>query len=750
MNSHPNHKYSRLFDYIPDSGILRKLNFSARVLASSAYRFVKDDCLMKASGISYTTIVSLIPMFTVALSLLTITSGLENRKEEIFDRINVFFLASNINLDINPYLETIGDLIDAARQIGTIGFVVLVFSATAVLRSLENAFNAIWRIEVSRSFLQKFVFYFFILSIGPLLIVIGQGLVERMTDFFRPPHYLSMDKEPDGKIWIAGENGSLFRLDKDLKADYSLNESDIDLENIRCLDSFGTRLDLCKKPELRREEFTKVLVREEKVYALSKKGLFLHRPLEGSVWSAIYFENVQFSDFEFVADGNFYFIFGNGEVLHFFNQGTSYKPVFPNTLKIQANRIYFPEFDQGYLVDDDGNVWKSEDGGLTWSANKISGQGLKDIHRIRPGELIVAGERGAIYKTADGGHTWKNLTHKRYTFRKVWSMENQESTDIFLLDSLGNILVSIDEGEHWNSFYVPAGGKVFASVLFDRNENGRFRLLNIGEYKKISLSEYRDVKYVTKIIQGGDSLLSPYNILKLAFPLTAIWLFFLSLFTLIPNTRVPIRASSIGAAFTSAIFLLFLYGFRVYLTSFSETTMIVYKALAAIPIFLIGVYSLSLIVLYGAEITACVQFPARYLVPFQLAEEQHTAFGYEFRKLLAVLKAAYLVQKEEKTSASEGALAVRSGINPGEIPRLTKTLSQAGLLSETTDETWVPSASGEDLTLADFYRKIPEPLLKEDGHGIYPDKVREKLERTEANFQKDLDSITFRDLIEGR
>ncbi|EQA44634.1 virulence factor BrkB domain protein [Leptospira broomii serovar Hurstbridge str. 5399] len=750
MSSHPNHKYSRLFDYIPDSGILRKLNFSARVLASSAYRFVKDDCLMKASGISYTTIVSLIPMFTVALSLLTITSGLENRKEEIFDRINAFFLASNINLDINPYLETIGDLIDAARQIGAIGFVILVFSATAVLRSLENSFNGIWRIDVNRSFLQKFVFYFFILSIGPLLIVIGQGLVEKMTDFFRPPHYLSMDKEPDGKIWIAGESGNLFRLDKNLKNDYVISEADIDLENIRCVDSFGTRLDFCKKTELKQEDFIRVLVREDKVYAISRKGLFLNRPLEGSVWNAIYFENTQFSDFEFVSDGNFYFIFGNGEVLHFFNQGRSYKPIFPNTLKIQANRIYFPEFGEGYLADEDGNVWKSEDGGVTWTANKIAGQGLKDIHRIRQDELIVAGERGSIYKTTDSGQSWKNLSHKRYTFQKVWSVENQESTDIFLLDSLGNILVSIDGGEHWNSFYVPVRGKVFASVLFDRSENGRFRLLNIGEYEKISLSEYREVQYMTTVLRGGDSVFSPYNILRLAFPLTAIWWFFLALFTLIPNTKVPIRASSIGAAFTSLIFLFFLYGFKVYVTSFSETTMIVYKALAAIPIFLIGVYSLSMIVLYGAEITACVQFPERYLVPFQLVEERHTSFSDEFRKLLAILKAAYSIQKQSKLSASTETLAIQSGLNSEEIPRLTKNLSEVGLLSETSEGTWLPVASGLDLTLGDFYRKIPEPLLKEDpSQRIYPDKIREKMEKAELNLQKDLDAVTFRDLIDG-
>ncbi|TGJ98325.1 YihY family inner membrane protein [Leptospira langatensis] len=750
MNPHPNTKYSRFFDYIPDAGIGRKLNFTIRVLAASAYRFIKDECLIKASGISYTTIVSLIPMLVVALSLLTITSGLDNRKEEIFDKINVFFLKSNINLDINPYLDTLGELIDAARQIGAIGFVLLVFSATTVLRSLENSFNSIWRIEENRSLIQEFVFYFFVLSIGPLLLVIGDNLAQKVTDVFRPSHFLSMDKDPENRIWIAGENGTLFRLDPNLKKDYFIDEKDVDLKNIRCVDSFGVRMDFCEKPDLSKESFVRVSVRDGKVYALSAQGLLLSKPVDGSVWTAIYFDNSSFKDFEYITEGNFYLIFSNGEVLHFFTQGRSYKPVFPNVLRMRANRVYFPESYRGYIVDEDGNVWKSEDGGFTWSATKITGQGLKDIHRIRPGELIATGERGSIFKTEDGGYSWKNLSHKRYTFSKIWTVSNEESTDIFLLDALGNILVSIDGGEHWNTFYVPAKGKVFASVLLDRSENGRFRLLNIGEYQKISLSEYKDVKYETVILQGGESVFSAYNILKFSFPLAGIWFFFLALFTLIPNTKVPIRASAWGSGFTSVIFLVFLYGFKIYITSFSETTMIVYKALASIPIFLIGVYSLSLIVLFGAEVTACVQYPERYYAPFQLIEEHHTSFSYEFRKLIAVLKAVYQVQKENKVPPKNLDLAHCSGLRAEEIPRLTKTLTQAGLLVETSEgSTWLPVVSGEDLSLGDFYRKIPEALLKEDpSFQIYPDKIKDKIEKAENSLQKDLDQIHFRDLLD--
>ncbi|MBF3355305.1 YihY/virulence factor BrkB family protein, partial [Leptospira borgpetersenii serovar Hardjo-bovis] len=167
----------------------------------------------------------------------------------------------------------------------------------------------------------------------------------------------------------------------------------------------------------------------------------------------------------------------------------------------------------------------------------------------------------------------------------------------FLMDSLGNILISTDLGEHWNPFYTPMNGKLWANLLLERKENGQIKILNIGEYRTISVTESKDQKFATTLITGGDSVFTIYSFLRILFPLSGIWLFFLSLYSLIPNTKVPLKASSVGAAVTGVIFLVFLWGFQVYILSFTETTMIIYKALAAIPIFLLGVYSLSLIVL---------------------------------------------------------------------------------------------------------------------------------------------------------
>ncbi|PJZ54736.1 YhjD/YihY/BrkB family envelope integrity protein [Leptospira adleri] len=733
---------------IPESGFLRYFVLFLRVIVGSAYRFIKDDCLMQASGISYTTIVSLIPMLTVALSLITITSGLENRKEEIFDTINTFILQSNINVDINTYLETIGDLIDTASQIGAIGFVILVFSATAVLRSLENAFNGIWKIQSNRSLFQKLVFYFFVLAIGPLLFVIGEGVAEKTIDFFRPPHYFSMERDPSGKIWVSGENGTLFRMDSNLKKDYSIREDEIDFENMKCLDNLGGRLDFCKKPDIGNSDFIKIKINEGLIYVLSQKGVLLIRPIESSVWTLTSLDGVELKDIEIVDVNNIFIVFKNGEVLHYIPEGISFKPIFKDRLKMNASKVYFPDPLNGYIADESGTVWTSNDKGFTFYPNRLTHLAFHDIHRTQNGDIFLAGERGVIYRSKDGGNSWIETSHKRYNFIRIWSFTGTDQMELFAMDSLGHILISTDEGDHWSPFYTPINGKLWANLLLERKENGKIRMLNVGEYRTISITESKDQKFATTLVTGGDSVFSIYSFLRILFPLSGIWLFFLSLYSLIPNTKVPLKASAAGAAVTGVIFLIFLWGFQVYLSSFSETTMIIYKALAAIPIFLLGVYSLSLIVLFGAEITASLQFRERYLAPLQSLETMHSSTSNEFKKLILALKSAYQIQKDKKIPSSAREIALLSRLKEEEIPVLTKKLCELGFLSETRKNEYVPIAASADLSVGDVYRKIPEPLLTGDeGLKLFPANIQTKMEKTEEKLQNDLDTIRFNDLI---
>lgn len=102
-----------------------------------------------------------------------------------------------------------------------------------------------------------------------------------------------MEKDSSGKIWVSGENGTLFRIDSNLKKEYSIREEEIDFENMKCLDALGGRLDFCKKPDIGTSNFVRIKIQEEMIYALSAKGLLLIKSLESPVWRLASFEGVR-------------------------------------------------------------------------------------------------------------------------------------------------------------------------------------------------------------------------------------------------------------------------------------------------------------------------------------------------------------------------------------------------------------------------------------------------------------------------
>lgn len=77
------------------------------------------------------------------------------------------------------------------------------------------------------------------------------------------------------------------------------------------------------------------------------------------------------------------------------------------------------------------------------------------------------------------------------------------------------------------------------------------------------------------------------------------------LFVLVPRTRVSLRHALVGGVFTALLFELAKRGFSFYVSHFKNYELI-YGAFSAVPIFLIWIYLSWLIVLLGAEVTACL------------------------------------------------------------------------------------------------------------------------------------------------
>jgi membrane protein len=140
-------------------------------------RFRADASLQAASSLTYTTLLSLVPLLAIAFAIFAAFPAFKGAREQL--EIALFTnLVPGIGGEIQDHLT---GFLENAGQLGTVGVVSLGLSALLLLSTIEGTFNRIWRVERPRPLVVRFLLYWGALTLGPLLIGAGITLT---TDVF--------------------------------------------------------------------------------------------------------------------------------------------------------------------------------------------------------------------------------------------------------------------------------------------------------------------------------------------------------------------------------------------------------------------------------------------------------------------------------------------------------------------------------------------------------------------------------------
>jgi membrane protein len=139
-------------------------------------RFREDRLGVTASSLTFTTLIALVPLVTVMLAVFTafpVFAGFE-------DALQTFFLQNLVPDGIaRPVLRGLTQFAAKARGMGTLGLVLLVVTALALVLTIDRTLNAIWRVRQPRSLGRRVLVYWAALTLGP--VVLGMSLT--LTSF---------------------------------------------------------------------------------------------------------------------------------------------------------------------------------------------------------------------------------------------------------------------------------------------------------------------------------------------------------------------------------------------------------------------------------------------------------------------------------------------------------------------------------------------------------------------------------------
>lgn len=149
-----------------------KVHF-ARWRAVALERFEADLLGLRAKGLTYTTLLSLVPFLAVTFSVLK-AFGVQNQIEPVLARALEPIGPGGVEIT-SRIIEFVDKL--ELGGLGAAGVAGLFYTTISLISQVEDSLNHIWRARRPRSFGQKFSDYLSVVLVGPVLVFTALALI---------------------------------------------------------------------------------------------------------------------------------------------------------------------------------------------------------------------------------------------------------------------------------------------------------------------------------------------------------------------------------------------------------------------------------------------------------------------------------------------------------------------------------------------------------------------------------------------
>ena len=158
--------------------LVEYLYMSGRFLKTLYDRFFEDGCTYRAAALTYTSLLSLVPLMTVSFAIFAAFPVFRDLSSQIQNFIFSHFIAASGEV-IQQYLAK---FVAQTKNLSAIGSVFLVVTAVLMMFNMEQAFNAIWKVKSRRKGLTTFMTYWAVLTLSPIFIGISIILSTYLTN----------------------------------------------------------------------------------------------------------------------------------------------------------------------------------------------------------------------------------------------------------------------------------------------------------------------------------------------------------------------------------------------------------------------------------------------------------------------------------------------------------------------------------------------------------------------------------------
>jgi len=176
------------------SGAHKSVFAVSRLIYMVSTGFLADHCIIRASALTFITILSIVPLLAVAFS---ISKGFGLQNAEFFRDFLMGVSAGRAEV-VDKILQYIGNT--NVKTLGWIGVGTLLVTVFTTVGNVERAFNSIWGVKKGRTSWRKFTDFFSIIVICPIIVLVAASFtvavqkLDLVHEFVSNPGYDGLEK----------------------------------------------------------------------------------------------------------------------------------------------------------------------------------------------------------------------------------------------------------------------------------------------------------------------------------------------------------------------------------------------------------------------------------------------------------------------------------------------------------------------------------------------------------------------------
>lgn len=147
---------------------------TARFVVAVGQGFGADRCMLRASALTFTTLLSIVPLLAMMFAVLK-GFGIQNSLEPLILK-NLAVGSEGLVGEIIRYIDNTN-----VARLGVVGLTALIMTVLALLSNIEESFNNIWGVNETRPILRRFSDYFSVVTIGPIFVLAAISMTSSLA-----------------------------------------------------------------------------------------------------------------------------------------------------------------------------------------------------------------------------------------------------------------------------------------------------------------------------------------------------------------------------------------------------------------------------------------------------------------------------------------------------------------------------------------------------------------------------------------